>query len=139
MKVKIIVVGIICVLILSVFYLFSFREKAIYIELNLSNTNTIDINGFGSIDFNTKDKEKISKVIKYFDLIKYYRNEKLQIHNETPDTSITMLGKDEKVIDKIEFYGDLAEYKGEQYRLKIHNVHKFYEGIENLCTSINGK
>ncbi len=139
MKVKIIVVEIICVLILSVFYLFSFREKAIYIKLDLSNTNIIDINGFGSIDLNTKDKEKISKVIKYFDLIEYYRNEKLQIHNETPDTSITLLGKDEKVIDKIEFYGDLAEYKSGQYRLKIHNVHKFYEDIENLCTSINRK
>ncbi|AEY65577.1 hypothetical protein [Clostridium sp. BNL1100] len=83
---------------------------------------------------NIKDKEKISKVIKYFDLIKYYKNEKHEIHNETPDTSVTLLGRDEKTIDKIEFYGDLAEYKGEQYKLIIHDAHKFYEGIESLCT-----
>ncbi len=107
------------------FYFLSFTssQKAIYIKLDLRNTNTININGFGSIDLNIKDKEKISKVIKYFDLIKYYRNEKHQIHNETPDTSITLIGKDEKVIDKIKFYGDLAEYKREQYRLNMHNVH----------------
>lgn len=140
MKVKSIVLVIACVLILSsVFYYFSFREKEINIELNLNNVYGINISGFGSIDLNTKDEEKISKVIKYFNLIEYYKNKKYETHNETPDTSITLLGKDEKVINTIEFYGDLAEYKGEQYKLITHDVHKFYEDIKNLCTGINGK
>jgi hypothetical protein len=140
MKLKIIVLVVACVLILSfLFYYFSFREKAINIELDSDNVYGINISGFGSIDLNTNDKGKISKVIKYINLMKCYKNEKYETHNETPDTSVTLLGKDKKIINKIEFYGDLAEYNGEQYKLITQDIHTFYKDIENLCTGINEK
>jgi len=46
--------------------------------------------------------------------MRYYKNKTQKIYNQSPDVSLIMYNKDGNIIDRLEFYGDLAEYKGIQ-------------------------
>lgn len=133
MKMKIVLcVLLVLVTILAIGFLV-LNMRTVNIELNQSNIERINIIGFGSITLDTKDKTNISNSIKYFNSISYLRKFKRQNHNNTPDASLTLYDKDGKEIDKIEFYGDLVEYNGEQYK-----VFPFmnYDKLEKFCNSI---
>ncbi len=133
MKMKIVLcVLLVLVTILAIGFLV-LNMRTVNIELNQSNIERINIIGFGSITLDTKDKTNISNSIKYFNSISYLRKFKRQNHNNTPDASLTLYDKDGKEIDKIEFYGDLVEHNGEQYK-----VFPFmnYDKLEKFCNSI---
>lgn len=106
------------------------------ITFNSNDFYTISINGFGSIGLNTEDKTKIHKIIGYLNSISYYKVSEREIHNESPDTSILTSDKEGKIVDQIAFYGNLVEYKGNQYRA-IPFMH--YSRLEKLCNKLNSK
>lgn len=126
----------ICTVIVIALLLLVYKKATTKIILNSSNFQKTYIAGFGSIGMNTEDKKKIETVVKYLGSVTYYKVDKRKVHNESPDVSIYMYSDNEKVAEEMEFYGNLLEYKGTQYKvIPFMNYNK----LEKLCKKLNEK
>lgn len=132
MKKVIIILGILLVVALLGWFIYS--RVTTKITFNADKVSSVNITGFGSIGLDTDDKSKVKKVIDYLNSMSYYKNSKRELHNSSADASISMSDKDGKVIEQIDFFGDLAEYKGNQYKVVFFMS---YNGLEKLCNRLN--
>ncbi len=133
MKKLIAILGVFLIVALLGWFIYS--KVTIKIPFNSDNFYSMRIIGFGSIGLDTEDKSKINKVIGHLNSVRYYKNSNREMHNQSPDASIFLNDKDGKIIERIDFYGDFAEYKGNQY--KVVSL-MFYDRLEKLCKKLNG-
>ncbi|MFZ5988497.1 MAG: hypothetical protein ACOYWZ_15420 [Bacillota bacterium] len=130
MKIKI---TIICILLsIGAIMVCLYKTKIENIKFNADEIYRVNIIGCGSIGLNTDDKVKITQVVKYFNSIVYYKKSKPQTHNNSPEAKVVFFDKNDKILDKIEFYGDLVEYHNSQYRVILFMD---YDKLENLCNN----
>jgi len=128
------IITILCIIILlcvTTYYIY--KKTTVNIKLETESISHIKITGFGSISLDTDDKTKINTILEYLRSMKCYKNKKHKVHNNSPDINLIMYDENGTIIDRLEIYGDLAEYKGNQYKVFFMS----YSNFEKLCKKLN--
>lgn len=89
----------------------------------------VQIHTPGVKELNTEDKSKIFKIISKLNTVTFSKRANLQLANEGTDAWIAMFDKNGSVIGKLQFYGDVAVYKGERYKIAT----SIYDTLESMC------
>ncbi|NLI58317.1 MAG: hypothetical protein GX387_07335 [Clostridium sp.] len=96
----------------------------------------IGINGFYEPSLYTEDKDKIIKVVEFFNYAMRFKENRREYipTNKTPIGGITMRDKNGKVIYDIDFYGDVGLYEKKQY---MHNYFSIYVMLPRLIEQLD--
>lgn len=125
------ILTIIIVLLLVAYNLFIVKIK---LETDVLDVKSIEVHTPGvKKDIYTKDENEILQVIKAIEGIRYYKGKDFVIYSETPDAYIALFDKDGKVIEEIEYFGDVAVHKKNMYRM----IPFTYLRLEKLCNMMN--
>lgn len=109
-----------------------YMKLTVSILFNISNTDVaaIEIHTPGvKKDIYTEDKNKITEIVKQLNTTRYCRMSSSEELNNSADAYISIFNKDGKVIDEIEYYGDVVVYNSNRYGLLPFT----YAKLENLC------
>jgi len=118
------------------------------IYINLSSRITFNIESFKKNNYKIyfsnyyygssvkiEDLERMQKAIKCLNSIKYFDGSNLKVGSESPDANVTILDKNNNVIDRMSFYGEIVIYHGKQYRIFFWEYFK----LNNLSKSLDKK
>ncbi len=111
---------------------FKYTFKLNY-RINYEQVYAIEVHVPGVKGIYTEDTDKIKQIIKNIENIRYYKRTNLKIFNSSPDCYISLFDSDGKIIEEIEYYGDVAVYKNEKFAI----LPITYYRLEKLCNSIN--
>jgi len=124
-------------LMLGGFILWFYNKNSTKITFNSEDPriSSIRINAPGTYGILTEDKNKINKIIKFLNSVSYYSGSDLELPSKDPDAMVFITDKEENVIDKISFYGDVVIYKKKKYKAPLF----IYYRLERLCKSLGEK
>lgn len=128
MKKPLVIFGVVLVAI-TLFVWFVYMMFTVKIRLSADNVLRVSIIAPGT-SLDTKDKDKIIKVISSINGIRYYKGSNFEIYNNSPDVFISLYDKGGKKIDEMRYYGDVVVYKDSKYGIIPFTA---YSRIENLC------
>jgi len=89
----------------------------------------------GARGIRTQDRDVIKETISKVNKIRYYKYNISKIYNSSYDVTISLYDKNNKKIESIEFYGDVAVHGKNKYTVLPFT----YGKLERLCKEFNGK
>ena len=106
------------------------------IKLDYSeNVYSIEVHVPGVRSIRTKDKDIINESINRLNKIRYLKYSIFKYYNASPDGTITLYDKNNKVLETIDLYGYIAVYGDKRYTVLPFT----YVKLENLCREFNKK
>lgn len=104
------------------------RAEGVRIMVHTYDKNYKEID----VGYTTNDVTQIKAIIEYVNTIPF-KNSYSGRGGQTPDAWIQILDDKGKIIDDLDFYGDLLLYDGEFYKIDM----KVYKQIKELCDKLS--